>query len=52
MTTDTTRDACHVCGEPADLVVEDSDDASGYKGDVAFCRACYAKREQRYGRPE
>lgn len=31
------RERCDVCGEPASVVVEDSDDASGYRGDVALC---------------
>lgn len=37
---------CSDCGEPAAVVFEDrGDDATGYRGDVAYCLACLAKRE-------
>lgn len=39
--------ACHDCGDPADiLIVPDADDASGYRGEIALCNECRAKREQ------
>ena len=40
---------CDDCGEPgATVTAEDSDDASGYRGDSYFCGSCWEKRmEQR-----
>ena len=38
-------DACELCGEnPAELTFEDSDDASGYRGEIALCNECLRKR--------
>lgn len=38
------RGACDSCGEPAVITVEDSDDASGYYGERAFCQSCREAR--------
>lgn len=38
---------CHDCGERASIAIEDSDDASGYKGDVLLCAACATQRGAR-----
>jgi hypothetical protein len=35
---------CHVCGDPAVHVVEDSDDASGYRGEIGLCAQHWAER--------
>jgi hypothetical protein len=35
---------CHVCGDPAVHVVEDSDDASGYRGEIGLCQQHWAER--------
>lgn len=39
------RSECHDCGEPAVHVFEDSDDASGYRGEIGLCNACLSARE-------
>jgi hypothetical protein len=41
-----TRAECHDCGEPAAVVFQDCDDASGYRGEEGLCLECLAKREQ------
>lgn len=38
------RGCCDTCGEPAVITVEDSDDASGYYGERAFCQSCREAR--------
>ena len=38
------RDACHDCGGLAVQAFEDTDDASGYKGEIALCGACLQRR--------
>ena len=40
---------CDDCGASADviLVPDAAEDASGYRGDKALCRACLAEREAR-----
>lgn len=39
------RPGCDDCGEPgATHAFEDSDDASGYKGETALCDDCFQKR--------
>jgi hypothetical protein len=35
---------CHVCGSPAVRTIEDSDDASGYRGEVGLCAQHDAER--------
>ena len=35
---------CHVCGDPAVHVVDDSDDASGYRGEIGLCEQHWAER--------
>lgn len=36
---------CHDCGSLEIVkVLDDCDDASGYKGAIAFCKACWEKR--------
>ena len=41
----TKQEACADCGEVAAVVFEDADEASGYRGDLALCAACIAKRQ-------
>jgi hypothetical protein len=38
-------EACHDCGDRADVQIDDSDDASGYKGAIYLCHDCIAKRQ-------
>ena len=35
------------CGAIVEVTLEDSDDASGYRGEVHLCRACLDKRMER-----
>lgn len=38
------------CGNAVEIVLEDSDDASGYKGSVFLCKACWERRHGAHGR--
>jgi hypothetical protein len=35
---------CHDCGELAAVVLDDHDDASGYRGEIGYCVGCAEKR--------
>lgn len=37
------RGGCHVCGDPASIVVDDESHADGYRGDVLLCQDCAGK---------